>query len=70
MPAIFPEARMNFLETRFAIGAREFLARRLRERRQVSFTPIQAFGLPINEWPPAREEPGADPRGRESELGT
>ena len=61
---------MNWLSTSYSIGAREFLAERLRDRRQLRWVPIQEFGLPINEWPPARLEPGANPRGRESELDT
>jgi hypothetical protein len=36
---------MDFLETRYAIGARKFLADRHAKRRQIPFTPIQCFEL-------------------------
>lgn len=52
-----------------SVGAKAFLAARRRICR-TPFIPITLFGFAldddaINEWPPARVEPGADLRGQE-----
>ena len=64
---------MNWLETRFSIGAKEFLAKRHAERRQIPFVPICAFGFVLDEkmtapidWTGAVKPAGAG----DSKLGT